>query len=577
MSGLGDYGLIGNCRTAALVSRHGSIDWLCLPHFSGASIFAALVDEHKGGRFSIGPRNVARSSQRYLGDTNVLETTFECAEGVLRLTDFMPLEGENTLDRIAECVSGSVEVDVLYQPRPDYARRIPALRREVDGGWSFGNVVLHADRELRIVEEGTLASRFTLRAGESAGFSINGTPGSQRARLGETATAWRQWLSPCRYAGPYAPALRRTCLVLKLLTFNPTGAIIAAPTTSLPAAPEGDRNWDYRYCWLRDASLVLGCFIELGFEAEAAAFRQWLLHATRSTHPRLQVLYDVHGEPSVGEHVLGHLAGHGSRRPVRIGNAAHGQVQLDVYGEVLAAIAGQRLDPEEKRCVAGFGDSVRELWRSPDHGIWEIRSEPRHHTHSKVMCWASLDALLKMRLPIDEAATRQARDAIRDDVERHAFDASLGSFVGYYGGTAADATALLMPRRGFLPADDPRMASTFEYIERTLAVGPLVYRYPPENAYDGTGAPDNFFGACAFWRVDWLARAGRVDEAASRFEELLALATPLGLYAEGFDTDRKPAGNFPQAFTHVELLHAGLVLEGAMMRSAKTEGPCSSG
>jgi GH15 family glucan-1,4-alpha-glucosidase len=476
-------------------------------------------------------------------------------------------------------------VELLYQPRPGYAKRVPALRHRGALGWSLahGGIAVHlvGNRELRPDGEGALSAAFPLQAGESAGFVLCATendvatlnaPGEALlTRLRSTLRWWREWIAPCCYEGPYQAALRRTCLLLKLLSYSLSGAMIAAPTTSLPAAPRGDRNWDYRYCWLRDASLVLGCFVELGFSKESAAFTEWLLHATRLTHPRLQVLYDVYGEARIAERPLPHLAGYGSRGPVRVGNAAHRQVQMDVYGELLAAVGGYaektgRLDEVERKFVAGFGRTVRKLWSRPDHGIWEIRGEPRHHTHSRLMSWVALDALLKIHarfpLRLDAAAVRNELNAIRNDIEAHGYAHEVASFVGYYGGREPDASVLLMPRHGFLDAADPRMDSTYAYIERELCAGPLLYRYPPQGDYDGTGVRDNFFAPASFWRVDYLARRGRHDEACRLFEQLLGVATPLGLYAEGFsDTSGTAAGNFPQAFTHVEMLHAALVLE----------------
>lgn len=587
---LEDYGAIGNCRTLALVSRYGSIDWLCLPHFSGPSIFAALLDRRNGGRFSIAPRRLLRAEHRYIPGSNVLETTFHCREGTLKLTDFMsvactdPLQPQHELGRLAQCASGRVAFDVLYQPRPGYARRVPRLQRRGKLGWACPQggttVYLNSDCELVPHGECTLVGTRELSTDQSAYFSLTAEENdvaviyplgdALRARLDASVDWWRKWSAQCTYRGPYREAVERSCLVLKLLTFCLSGAIIAAPTTSLPEAAGGSLNWDYRYCWLRDASLVLGAFVDLGYERESRAFLEWMLHATKLTQPRLQVLYDIYGRTGLKERELEHFEGYRGARPVRLGNAAHAQFQLDIYGEVILAahryaMRGGRLCATERALLAGFGKTVCELWRLPDHGIWEIRGEPRHHTYSKLMCWAALDALLKLdrliRLGIDGSAYRRVRDEIRADIETHAYDAQLESYVDYYGGKDPDATLLFLARLGFLAPQDKRMQGTHGYIMRRLSADSLLYRSPPGRDVEGK---ENLFAACSFWLVDYLARAGRIDEATRLFERLLEAGTDLGLYGEEFQTGTgKPMGNFPQAFTHVELVGAALSLERA--------------
>ena len=594
---LGDYAAIGNCRTLALVGRNGSIDWLCMPHFSGPSFFAALLDAHHGGRFAITPREIRSVERGYLPETNVLRTRFRCGEGELELTDFMTLrdgdqgamiEPAHEIVRIAECTRGSVVVDAVYQPRPGYGSTRPRITRCGKLGWMCQHRGLAAnllsDLQFDAHADATLTATTTLAAGErryaTVGFCesdiavINPVGCTMDERLAETAKWWERWCLRCRYGGPYAAAVRRSALALKLLTYCLSGAVVAAPTTSLPEGPTGDRNWDYRYCWLRDTSLVLQSFIDLGYVREAESFLAWLLHATRLTQPRLQVMYDVYGETSLPEREIPYFEGYRGLGPVRIGNAAHRQLQLDVYGDVILTAAGYvarggRLDEYEKQLLAGFGGSVRELWQCPDRSIWEIRADARHNTYSKMMCWTALDRLLRLDselgLGIDRAGYAADRGRIRADIDAHGYNRDLGGYVGYYGGEAADASLLLMTRCGYVEASDPRMIATCRHIERTLSVNGLLYRYPPGGAYDGVPGDENLFAICSFWLVDYLARLGEVDRAAKLFERLLGLANDVGLYAEEFDTRTlAPLGNFPQAFTHVGLIAAALSLEDAM-------------
>ena len=594
---IADYAAIGNCKTLALVSRFGSVDWLCLPHFSGASIFGALLDAERGGRFSIAPVDVTGTEQAYLDSSNVLRTVLRCRTGVLELLDCMAivpgdvraqreLAPAHELLRIARCIEGEVQVRAVFQPRPGYACRLPALVHRGRLGWqcTLGTTTAHLLSSFAFEPAGpaTLEAVERLRQGEQREVSLACNENEMsilmplgpalRERVDEAGAWWRGWCNRCTYRGPYQDAVRRSALALKLLSHSPSGAVVAAGTTSLPEGLSGERNWDYRYCWLRDTSLVLQSFIDLGHADESTAFLGWLLHATRLTQPRLQVVYDVYGESSLHERELPQWRGHHGIGPVRIGNAASRQLQLDVYGEVLLTAhefvrRGGRLDRYEKALVAGFANTAAALWRKPDQGLWEIRLSPRHNTHSKLMCWTAIDCALALDrligLPLDAAELEKQRAALREDIDRHGYSPDLGSYVGRYGGQDADASLLLIPRLGYLRPGDPRMEGTLRYVERQLAAGPLLHRYRPGPDYDGVAGSENPFMICSFWRVECLARLGHLDEAHQLFQQLLALGTPTGLYAEEANAaDGAPRGNFPQAFSHTGLIAAALALEG---------------
>ncbi|MDX1654251.1 MAG: glycoside hydrolase family 15 protein [Candidatus Competibacteraceae bacterium] len=589
---IGDYAAIGDCRTVALISRSGSIDWLCLPHFSGPALFAALLDRRRGGSFAIRPLEPFDSQRHYRQDSNVLETEFITARGRVRVTDCMPVLAGSPLERtlqpqrevlrVIEGLEGQVELEVRYDPRPDFARGRYRLRRRGSLGWACQYrdqfYLLHTDLPLEGLEEGGVGATRTVVPGQRHYLSLGYTCRDVAAiaplgteadtRLEATLAWWRDWGVACRYQGPYREAVVRSALTLKLMTYSLSGAVVAAPTTSLPEWIGGGRNWDYRYCWLRDAALILEAFMELGYRHEAAAFLDWLLHATRLTWPRLKVLYDVYGEVHLPEQELGHLEGYRHSRPVRLGNDAREQLQLDVYGAVIHAALGfirlgGRLGRAEARVLEGFGRTVRRCWREPDEGIWEIRGARRHHTYSKLMCWAALECLLKLdqagQVGIDRAGYQRDRDAIRATIEEEAFHPGLNGYVGHFGGETADAALLLMSRCSYLPADHPRMVGTWELIRRTLDRDGLLLRYPPES--DGLAGDEGAFGIVSFWAVDYLARAGRVTEARQRFEKLLTLGNDLGLYPEEWHPQTGQAlGNFPQAFTHVGLISAALSL-----------------
>ena len=594
---IGEYAAIGDCRTLALVSRFGSIDWFCLPQFSGPSLFGGLLDRQRGGCFTLSARRLERSEQLYEADSNVLRTRFTCEGGVLELVDFMTMpeaggasgeaDAPQEIVRILHCVEGSAKVDVLFQPRPAYGSAPAGLLAQGPGRWRFTAPGLEAELNtslpLEAAGDDTLGAVVGMNQGEQhvALLHVPATAGRPAAslfadaedRLAATLGWWRGWCARCAYEGEYAQAVMRSALALKLLTYRPTGAVVAAGTTSIPEGETGSRNWDYRYCWLRDTSLVLHAFTGLGYHAESDAFLRWLLHATRATRPKLQVVYDVHGESALHERTLRRLRGYHGIGPVRIGNAAADQVQHDVYGEVILtacdhADSGGVLDEREKALLAGFAGVVCRIWREPDHGIWEIRLPPRHNTHSKLMCWAALDRVLRLHeqhgVPIDAHRVAAERDAIRADIDAHGWDAALGSYVGYYGSDAADASLLLIPRLGYLPANHPRMAGTVRQIAKQLLVGGLLYRYPPGTGYDGVSGPEHLFAICNFWFVDCLARQGRLEEAEALYRRLLDLRNHAGLYAEEFRVrDGSPMGNFPQAFSHVGSITAALSLRAA--------------
>lgn len=596
---IGDYAAIGDGRCAALISREGSIDWLCLPHFSGPSLFAALLDRRRGGRFLLRPTGSVRVTRRYAGETNVLETRFTTGSGRVVVTDCMTLRpAERHRDelrpqaeilRFARCEQGEVELRVCYEPRPDFGRAKGRFEDRGAFGWAFSwadhVVFLRSERALQR-EDATVGGAVKLAAGEGFCLSLAYTQrdiavvptlGTDAAeRIEETRRWWQGWSAACAIGGPYRNAILRSALVLKMLNYSLSGAVVAAATTSLPEVAGGERNWDYRYCWLRDAAMTFEAFVDAGFPGEAGFFIDWLLHATRLTWPRLGVVYDLFGETRLPEFELEHLDGYAGARPVRIGNAAHEQLQLDVYGSVIQAAyayieRGGEIDAGEARCLAGFGLQVCKLWREPDEGIWEPRGPRTHHTHSKIMCWVALDRLLKLasmrKLRVPVAQFRRERDAIEDAVERRGFNKELNSYVGEFDGSLPDASLLLAARSGYRRADDPRMQGTYELIQDRLAADGLLYRYFPGS--DGLPGREGAFGIAGFWAVEYLALAGRVAEARERFEDLLGRANDLGLYAEEIDPVSGAAlGNFPQAFTHVGLIAAALAIYRAEARPA---------
>lgn len=601
---IGDYAAIGDCRSAALVSRGGSIDWLCWPHFAAPSVFGALLDRERGGCFELAPAGVESVTRRYVEGTNVLETIFTTSTGRVKLTDLLSIERNGADDhelhpqrellRAVEILEGSAELRLRFAPRPDYARLRPRLKLRGSGlvrcAWDAELMTLRGDVPLSLAEgEAAATAQFRIAEGERRYFSLcyshgeagvieNLGPDADR-RIEQTVAWWQEWSGRCRYQGPYADHVLRSALALKMMTYALSGAIVAAPTTSLPEEIGGERNWDYRYCWLRDASVTLGVLLELGFSDEGAAFFDWLLHATRLTQPRLEILYGLYGVPADREEELRHLEGYRGSRPVRIGNGARSQLQLDVYGAVCLAArryvsGGGMLDLEEKHLLAGFGKLVVRCWREPDEGIWEYRAPRRHNVYSKLLCWVALDSLIALDrdvgLPIDRKALEAEREQIRQAIDERGWSAEHNAYVGAFDHPAADASLLVLARSGYLPADHPRIRGTFDYIEAELGRAPLVYRYRPGT--DGLEGGEGTFGIASFWAVDYLARIGETDRALERFEALLGYANDVGLYAEEIDPDNGEAlGNFPQAYTHVGLLMAACTLTRAMNGSGTLE------
>jgi len=597
-----DYALIGDCASAALVGRNGSIDWLCWPRFDSPSIFARLLDADDGGHFQVRPVANFSVERRYLPDTNVLETTFTTERGVLRLTDLMPvaeraayrreLWPEHEILRCVECVAGTVEVDVHCDPRLDYARIDPALDDRGPHGvfYNHEGAVLIVRSELPLVlarGRGALHGQVLLREGDRHFLSLTYDEGEPAVLplLGEHAETkiersvafWRGWASRCEYDGPYRDAVVRSALTLKLMTFAPSGAIVAAPTTSLPEAIGGTRNWDYRYCWLRDAALTLRALYDLGYEEEGRAFFSWLLHATRLTAPSLSVLYDVYGNAHVEERTLDHLEGYRGSSPVRIGNGAHDQLQLDTYGELISAAyefvrREQRLDSWHARLLRTLGNEVCERWREPDEGIWEVRSGRHHHTFSKAMCWVALERLVRLHeadyLSVPAGRYRETARTIRTAVEERGYNDEMESYVATFDGDRLDASLLLLPMYGYVEATAPRMRSTFARIHDELGRDGLLFRYP-HGTDDGFSSREGAFGICSFWDEELFARLGRVEEARANLDRTLSYANDLGLFAEEIDPDTGAfLGNFPQAFTHVGLINAALALETARTDTA---------
>jgi GH15 family glucan-1,4-alpha-glucosidase len=584
-----DYALIGDTHTAGLVSREGSIDWLCLPRFDSPACFAALLGDRSNGRWKLAPAGPVREVRRhYQGDTLVLETEHRTDDGVVRVVDCMPpRQSDPDVARVVEGIRGRVPMRMELTIRFDYGSIVPWVRHVAgalhaiagpDSVWLRTPVPVHG-------ENWTTLAEFTVAEGERVPFMLtwhaSHRPAPRRIdpvrALGDTEAWWGEWASGVDYAGGWQDAVIRSLLTLKALTYAPTGGIVAAPTTSLPEQLGGVRNWDYRYCWLRDATFTLSALMLAGLAEEARAWREWLMRAVAGQPRQMQILYGVAGERRITEQELDWLAGYEGSRPVRVGNAAVNQFQLDVYGEVMDTLhLGRHIGLESDELAWDLQRALLEFlesnWREPDEGIWEIRGPRRHFTHSKVMAWVALDRAIKaVELlghdgPVDR--WRGIRRELHDEVCREGYDSERDTFVQYYGADHPDASLLQIPLVGFLPPDDPRVKGTVAAIQRELMVDGLVHRYLPEGSRSVDGLPpgEGTFLACTFWLADNLALMGRRDEALAIFERLLTLRNDVGLLAEQFDpASGHQLGNFPQAFSHVALVNtANYLSEGSM-------------
>jgi GH15 family glucan-1,4-alpha-glucosidase len=616
---IADYAVIGDCRTAALVSRDGSLDWYCPGRFDGPAVFCRLLDAARGGYWRLAPLEQFTSTRQYQGPTNVLQTTFATAGGQVRVADCMPIAQRMVEERepdvatpgrvlrLVEGLAGTVELGLTFKPTFDYARAATTLSVVPERGAvaqaASGFLALACPGvPLAAADAGALQGRLQVRAGERYWLALTEadnaadaqaalTVADAEAALTTTLTFWERWAARCTYVGPYRAAVVRGALTLKLLTYQPSGALVAAPTTSLPEEIGGVRNWDYRYTWLRDSSLILFAMLAVGYDNAAAEFLDWLERANLAAgSAAVQIMYTIDGGRSLPEITLDHLAGYRDSRPVRVGNAAAQQRQLDVYGEVLAT-AYVRYRARKTAPFGGGADTVarhpaeawtllRELveqaaehWQDVDQGIWEIRGAPQPFLYSKLMCWVALDRGVRLaqehglEAPLD--SWRTTRDAIRAAIETQGYDPAVGAFTQAFGSSVLDASALAIPRVGFLPATDPRVRSTVERIRTTLTQEGLVRRYV---APDGLPGGEGAFLLCSFWLVDALALGGRVAEARALFERLAGYANDVGLFSEEIDPrDGTLLGNFPQGFTHLALINAAVHLARAAKHGAEQE------
>jgi GH15 family glucan-1,4-alpha-glucosidase len=580
-----DYAAIGDGRTVALVGKNGSIDWLCLPDLDSPSVFGGLLDDERGGRFALVPEDPHDVSRRYVPRTNVLETTFTTGRGAVRVTDALTLPGPGLtplreVARRVEGLGGTVRMRWRVEPRFGYGLAPTRIERRgpfavaVSGADAIGVRVWEgADAG---IEGESIAGSFEISEGRRALLALSAAHAEPlvfpsradvEARLDATTRFWRRWCDECTYEGPWKDAVLRSALLLKLLVYAPSGAIAAAPTTSLPEAIGGERNWDYRFCWIRDAAFTLEALLQLGRTDEAHSFFWWFMHATRLTRPQLQVLYRLDGGAHAPERLLP-LAGYRGSRPVRCGNAAAGQLQLDTFGDLLDtawvyASRGHPIDADTGRRLADVADYVCETWREADHGIWEVRTAPRHFTHSKMMCWVALDRAVRLaaagQLPTRHAERwRNEADRVRAFIETRCWSERHQSYVRFAGGDDLDAALLLMAVERYHDPRHPRIVATIDAIRRDLAQGPLVYRYTGD---DGLRGSEGVFLACSFWLVEALALAGRGDEATRTMDALLAMANDVGLYAEEIE----PAtgaflGNFPQGLVHLAVVSAAAAM-----------------
>ena len=578
MSRIEDYGLIGDCETAALVGRDGSLDWLCWPRFDSPACFAALLGTPKHGRWILHPADdVRRRTRRYRDHSLILETTFETGSGAVTLVDFMPPRGDNSdVVRLVRGDSGRVRMSMELVLRFDYGSIVPWVSRLADGTWRAiagpDMVVLHTPVKLTGRELTTVAE-FEVAAGETVPFVLTygashkppPRPIDPLESMRGTEAFWREWASRASADGEWCDAVHRSLMVLKALTYAPTGGIVAAATMSLPEQIGGARNWDYRFCWLRDATLTLLALMNAGYADEARAWRDWLLRAAAGSPRQLQIMYGLQGERQLREWEVTWLPGYEQSKPVRVGNAAHGQLQLDVFGEVMDVLhqarrGGIAPDKSEWPFQRALLQHLAQIWTEPDEGMWEVRGPRQHFTYSKVMAWVAFDRAVKsaelfgLEGPVDR--WRAIQHQIHAEVCARGFDHARGCFVQSYDSKQLDASLLMLPSTGFLPPSDPRITRTIEAIERDLLCDGFVLRYDTGETEDGLPPGEGAFLACSFWLADAYVMLGRVDEARELFERLLELRNDLGLLAEEYDTRlHRQVGNFPQAFSHVALVN----------------------
>jgi GH15 family glucan-1,4-alpha-glucosidase len=579
MTKIEDYAFLSDTQTGALVSRDGCIDWLCFPRFDSPACFASLLGEGKNGRWRFWPNEeVIRTERRYRGETLILETEIETTGGAVRLIDFMPPRGENPdFIRIVEGLRGSVAMQMQLIIRFDYGALVPWVRKKHGGLEAIAGpdgLILRTPIETR-GQDMTTVAEFTVKKGERVPFvltwfaSHSAPPKSVHAEhaLRDTEKYWSKWSKRCDHGGPWRDAVMRSLLILKGLTYAPTGGIVAAPTTSLPEEIGGVRNWDYRYCWLRDATFTLYALSRAGYQDEAKSWREWLLRAIAGSAAQMQIMYGVRGERRLEEFELEWLRGYENSRPVRIGNAASKQFQLDVYGEIMGAMyeahrAGLKISDPDWRLQISLLDYLESKWAEPDEGIWEVRGGPKHFTHSKIMAWFAFDRAVRLVEECGFAADgnlerwKQNRDQIHREVCERGYNEKKKAFTQYYGSDAMDASILLAPLIGFLPPTDERVRNTIDVVERDLVEDGLVLRYrPPQENVDGLPGCDGAFLPCSFWFASCLHLIGRKQKAREWFERLLELRNDLGLLSEEYDArGKRQLGNFPQAFSHLALI-----------------------
>ncbi len=589
-----DYAMIGDCETAALVHRSGAIDWLCWPNFSSPACFAALLGAPQNGQWTMAPRKKHRvSARRYQPHTLILDTTMETSSGTVVITDFMPIRGDNSdLVRIVRGTEGTVEMNMELCLRFDYGSSVPWIERGIERGiepipdtapggtklWiaKVGEnlTVLRTPAPVKVSDSGIISAQFTLKAGQRQTFALTygcsyedvPAPIDVDLALRETTDFWTKWAGRSKYKGPYREAVERSLITLKAMTYRPTGSIVAAATTSLPERVGGPLNWDYRYCWIRDATFTVTALLDAGYTEEVIAWKKWLIRAIGPEASQVQILYGITGERHILNWEVPWLPGYAGSAPVRVGNAAQKQTQQDIYGEIAKALfeaheAGIAPEEHELQMQQALTEHLEKIWKEPGSGMWEEREQPRRFTFSGVIAWLALDMAVKriehhgMNGPLEK--WKKLRDRVREDVIRHGYHNRLKSFVQHYGSKNLDASALLLPIFGFLPAEDSRMQGTVKAIERTLSKDGLLLRNLPNSRKDKQGA----FIACSFWLVEVYAMMGRMEDAKKLFEKVLSLANDVGLLSEEYDTKGKRlVGNFPQAFSHIALVHAAIRL-----------------